>query len=115
MHPSPLRHLWQWVSALAGPPAHVPHRPSASAGRHPSLAEATQPASRLPPPAGPRQDETGWTMQIREDLAAVIYESCFPSLSWGDATPGARQSAYAGAEAVLDVLAALEREPPLQS
>ncbi len=104
----PLRHLWQWVSALTAPAASAPHDPMAMAPHHASRAEARAPDEGY-------QDSPHWTMQTREDLAAVIYESLFPSLTWGDATGSAKQSAYASADAVLGVLATLEQQPPRQS
>ncbi|MGU3494405.1 hypothetical protein ACLBXM_10225 [Xanthobacteraceae bacterium A53D] len=55
-----------------------------------------------PPPAPARAAVVA--DEVRDDMAAVIYEAVFPHLSWGNATTNGRDAAYAGADAVLDVL-----------
>lgn len=46
------------------------------------------------------------TESLREDVAAVIYERFFPQLIWGDATRSGQASAYASADAILEILQA---------
>ncbi|BAF90352.1 unknown protein [Azorhizobium caulinodans ORS 571] len=43
---------------------------------------------------------------LREEVAALVYERFFPDLIWGDASTSGRSSAYASADAILSVLEA---------
>ncbi len=81
-----MRRLRHWVGQLLDPPTRAA-RPSATPR---GAADATEPSPRLD--------------LIRETLAAVIYETFFPTRTWGDATRSGKQTAYASADAVMHAL-----------
>ena len=103
-----MRCLWRWAGVSSDPPAPAPH-PHGTAP-DPGMPRWCEKAGPAPlahgssPPDGLSPDAPARIEQIRETLAAVIYEAFFPTRTWGDATRSGKQTAYAGADAVLHVL-----------